>query len=294
MRAATVALRRSRARLAATICSPLISRRRRSRKGVRSAARRSRSAASWRARPMTGARTGRGARRAVEGRHCLRLVPHNRDEHSARAVVSRLRLHQGGDLARRVAAYVHRQIARRAVEGRHCLRLVPHNRDAVGLEFFAGGAEVEDHLGAGADDRHRRPSERLQVGTHVPGGGVVGRAVDAADAAGGHDGDARPVGQVQGAGHGGGAVATPCRDHRQVAQAHLSHVLGRGQMANLRLGQAHVHLSVYDAHGLRVGALLADARLQPERGVYVGGVGQPVSNHGGFEGDGGRHGDTGN
>ncbi len=39
-----------------------------------------------------------------------------------------------------------------------------HDRDAVRLEVFEGRGHVEDRLGAGAHDGHRRPAELLEVG----------------------------------------------------------------------------------------------------------------------------------
>src|SRR5207253_2846375 len=86
-------------------------------------------------------------------------------------------------------------------EGGELVGLVADDRHALGLEDLQRPRDVEDALGAGADDGDGGAGQLGQVGGDVPG---VRPAVGAADAAGGEDADAGQVGERHRAGDGGG------------------------------------------------------------------------------------------
>ncbi len=85
---------------------------------------------------------------------------------------------------------------RAGVEAGHLILADRDDRHAAGLEVLERGGDVEDGLRAGADDRDGRPAELLEVRRDVERRGdrrtrdAERPAVDAADAAGGMDGDA--------------------------------------------------------------------------------------------------------
>ena len=71
------------------------------------------------------------------------------------------------------------------VEGWKLIATVADDRDALGLEKFERLLDVEDRLGAGADDGDAGAREFDEIGGNVEG--LSGAAVHAADAAGGED-----------------------------------------------------------------------------------------------------------
>ena len=109
-----------------------------------------------------------------------------------------------GQLLRRVHAVVHGKAAFPGVERGQLGRAEAEDGDALGLQILQRQAEVQDALGPGADHHDRRLGELLQIRGDVHRG--LRAPVDAADAAGGEDGDARHVGDHHGGGDGAGAV----------------------------------------------------------------------------------------
>src|SRR5262249_20038194 len=151
------------------------------------------------------------------------------------------------------------------------------------FQHFERGGQVENALGPGADDGHRRAGQLDEVGGNVPGewGPLAGasglsRGGDAADAAGGEGAQAGAVGEGQGGGDGGGG-AGPLADRRaQVAAAGLAHAGKRRQALQVGARQADGRPAVPDGDGGGHGAGGADGGLGGAGGLEVERPGQAV------------------
>ena len=86
---------------------------------------------------------------------------------------------------------------------------------------------------------------------------AVGPPVDAADAAGGEDADARHVGDDHGCGDGGGPVLPPGHQHGQIPAAGLGHVVALfPQHLDVIPGAAGLQAPADDGDGGGDGAVL--------------------------------------
>ena len=94
-----------------------------------------------------------------------------------------------GRRRRRVDAGRDRLTARVDIEGGKLVGAEADDRHALRLEDLQRARDVEDALGAGADDGHRSPPQLVEIGGDVP---VVTVAMGAADAAGSEDANAGP------------------------------------------------------------------------------------------------------
>ena len=130
-----------------------------------------------------------------------------------------------GELGRRVDirdAPRRRDPRRAGREARHVVLADGHEGHATRLEHLERRRHVEDRLGPGADDDHRRPGELLEIGRDVEAGRLRGpgpaerAAVDAADATRREDRDPGRVRRDHRRRHGrrrpAGARSGPPRD----------------------------------------------------------------------------------
>ena len=185
----------------------------------------------------------------------------------------------------RVTTDIDRKSAAATVEGGELLGAVADDGYAVRFQVFERGRQVQQCLGAGADDDNRGLRQFLQVGADIGAGAGRAAAVDAADAARGEQFDAGAVGDPHGGGNGRGPVQLAGDDDGQVAAAHLAHrTIGRcGQPLYLLRAEAGDQLSADDADGGRNRAMLADDALHFMGQFQVVRVGQPVADYGRFQ-----------
>ena len=184
----------------------------------------------------------------------------------------------------------------RAVEPGDVVLADRHDRDAPRLEVLEGRRHVEDRLRSGAHDGHGGPAEFLEVGRDVEAGravrpGLSERApVDAADAAGREDPDARRVGRDHRRRDRGGGPAALGQGDREAGPGGLANGAGRrGGEGVQGVGiEAHQHAAIVDRHRGRDRATLADGGLRGARDLDVLWIRQAVADEGGLEGDDGR------
>ena len=108
--------------------------------------------------------------------------------------------------------------------------------------------------------------------------------MDAADAAGGEDTDARQLRDHHGGGHGGGAGEALREVDGHVPAADLAHVLGPAHELQLLAVEADLQLAADDGGGGGDGALGPDDLLHLVGELQVLGIGHAVGEDGGLQG----------
>jgi hypothetical protein len=169
---------------------------------------------------------------------------------------------------RRVQPHIDRQAAGSGEKGRQLIRAIADDGHALRLQHLARGRQVEDGLGAAADDRHRRLAQLAQVGADVE----WVAAMDAADAARGEQLDARQMGHDHRPGHSGRPVLATGDSDGQVAPAALAHRSRArllAQILDLIERQPNDEPTAQHGHGGRHSAPLADGGLHRQRGFDV-------------------------
>ena len=170
-----------------------------------------------------------------------------------------------------------------AVEAGHLVAAPAHHRHAARLERLERAADVEDGLGPGADDGHRRAGQLTQVGADVHR--RLPSPVDAADAARWRRRRCRPGARrsswprrwcrpspaVPARRPGSAARPWGCHAHRPAPPARSS-------------VRPTSDAAVVDRHRGRHGAGVADGRLRHACGREVVGARQAVGGDGRFEG----------
>ena len=158
----------------------------------------------------------------------------------------------------------------------------------MGLEVLERERDVEDRLGAGAHDRHRRPGELLEVRADVEGrGAATDRApMDAADPAGREDRDPGRVGRDHRRADGRGGPPAGGQRGGEARSGDLADRTGRCRRERLevRVGQADEEPTVADGHGGRDGPRLAHRRLRRAGDLDVLRVRQAVADERRLEG----------
>jgi hypothetical protein len=145
----------------------------------------------------------------------------------------------------------------------------------VRLQPFQGRGQVKDSLGPRANDYDRRLRQRGQVSRNIDGWERPA-SVHAADTAGCENLDACPMSRPGGGGDGSRAVQLACHNQRQVADRHLEHAAGRGQMLDLGVVQAGGYLAGKNADRGGNGASFPHDLFDPERKLEVLRVGQAM------------------
>ena len=163
------------------------------------------------------------------------------------------------------------------VEGRELVAAVAQDRDAEALEPLQGEPEVEDDLGARAEDRDRRAAQLFEVGGHILGMA----SVHAADAPCREDADAGQGRDPHGRRDGCRARFTRDQGRADVPRAELARA-GRHPL-QVGVGKPHPRPPVQDGDGGRHRPLPPDRRLAAAGGAQVVGRRQALAHDRGLE-----------
>ena len=189
------------------------------------------------------------------------------DEDAGSEADAALRMDDRGDLRFALRRVIHAEAALAAEERRKIGGLVADDGNAHRLKILERASDVEDLLGAGADDRNRRVSKLLQVGGNIHG--ILTAAVHTADAAGSKHGDARHGRDDHRRSDGRRAGASESNIHRHVAAADFANVLGTAHDFQLLRRETDLEATLDDRAGRRNGAERADDLFHAVREIQI-------------------------
>src|SRR5262249_24917109 len=147
--------------------------------------------------------------------------------------------------------------------------------------------QIKDRLRASADRQDRRARQFGKISGDVHS--TLGTAMDAANATGGKEANSSQLCAGQRAGNSGCAQTMLGEYDGQIAPTDLGHFLCVSMPQSLDLGRAKTNddLPVYEADGGWNYAFAANGFFHCARGLDVGGIGEAMSDDGGFECDNG-------
>ena len=231
-----------------------------------------------------GFRDGFGDAR-LDSRLFERVIMRNRigDQEAARADVA-LQADHAGEIVEPIAAMLELEAGRAGVEGRELVGVVADDRDPLGFQELERLADVEDRFGAGADDCNAGARQLDQIGRNVER--LFGASVNAADAAGGEDFDAREPRDEHRRGDGRAGRALARGDQREIPSRGLDDAARKlAEPVDLLARKAHSQPALDDRDRRRNGAHLARRVLDGERRLDVARVGHAVGDDRRFERD---------
>lgn len=136
------------------------------------------------------------------------------------------------------------------------------NTYALRLEVFQRARDVEDALGSGAHDTHRRTAKLNQIGRNVHA--LFSAAMYAADTASDEVLDTDGVRKDHRASYSRSAIALQAEGSAQIPPGHLAALRARGvrELLKLRVRQADLHFAVHQCNRRGNDAVPPDNRLE--------------------------------
>ncbi|MCY1505943.1 hypothetical protein D9M68_401730 [compost metagenome] len=166
-------------------------------------------------------------------------------------------------------------------EGREDFAVVGDDRDTAGFEHFERLRNVEDRLGAGADDDDAGAGKFVEVGGDVEA--EFGAAVHATDAAGRKDANAGAGSGNHRRGNGRCARAALGDREREVGARDLHRTFRLRQLLELGVIKADMQHAMDDGDRCRHGTLFADDRFDAAGHVQIAGIGHAMGDDGRFQ-----------